>query len=137
MPIHALTSSTAAKLRSAQVVIDSVSVVKELVDNALDAKANNIIVLVSENLIDTIKVIDNGTGIAPEDRSHIGKRSHTSKISSLEDLDSIGGDSLGFRGQALASIAQLCGNNLSVTTRTKGEQVGVRLTIDCTGETIK
>lgn len=133
MPIKELAAGTAAKLRSAQVITDSVSVVKELIDNSFDAKATNIIVMVSENLLDTIKVVDNGTGIAPEDRSSIAKRSYTSKIRTLEDLDALGGTSLGFRGEALASIAELSGKGLTITTRTEGEEKALRLIIDRKG----
>ncbi|KAL9617139.1 MAG: hypothetical protein Q9160_008036 [Pyrenula sp. 1 TL-2023] len=123
MPISALPESTARAIGSILVLNDACAVVKELLDNALDAQATTVSVEISTNTLDIIQVKDNGCGIRPDDRKQIGKRSHTSKIETLEDLHCIGGTSLGFRGEALWSICELS-RTVSVTTRTHGEVVG-------------
>ncbi|KAK2798574.1 hypothetical protein FQN51_007594 [Onygenales sp. PD_10] len=132
MPITALPQSTVRAVRSAPVLSDSSSVVKELIDNALDAGATSISIEVSANTLDIIQVKDNGFGIHPDDRPLVCKRSYTSKLQTIEDLKDIGGKSLGFRGEALASAAEMCGG-LAVTTRVAGEVVGEVLKYDRQG----
>ncbi|MCJ1389334.1 hypothetical protein MMC18_002190 [Xylographa bjoerkii] len=122
MPITALPNNTTRAISSIQVLTDSVSVVKELVDNALDAQASTIIIELSANALDVIQVKDNGHGIAPDDRSLVCQPHCTSKIRDLEDVANIGGTSLGFRGQALASAAATSGC-LVLTTKIEGEPV--------------
>ena len=128
MPIAALPQDTVRAIGASQVLTDSASVVKELVDNALDAHASAIFIEVSINALDVIHVRDNGHGIAPADRSLVCKRYCTSKITSFEELSTIGGQSLGFRGEALASAAELSGS-LVVSTRIEGEATAVSLRI--------
>ncbi|KIX98973.1 uncharacterized protein Z520_05434 [Fonsecaea multimorphosa CBS 102226] len=123
MPIQALPENTARALGSSLVLTDARSVVKELVDNALDARATAISVEIANNTLDVIQVKDNGTGIGVEDRQLLCKRGCTSKIRSLEDLERLGGSSLGFRGEALASLVELS-QAVLVTTRVDGEVVG-------------
>ncbi len=121
MAIVPLPQATVHLLGSAQALTTPMSLVKELVDNALDAKASIIDILISPNTIDKIEVRDNGHGIREEDLDALGKRGHTSKLRSFDELRSIGGISLGFRGEALASAVQL--GEVTVTTRTEGEPV--------------
>ena len=99
---------------------------RRLIDNSLDAHATSISVEISSNTLDVIQVRDNGHGIAPPNRELLCKRYCTSKIVSEADLRDIGGRSLGFRGEALASAAELSGN-LFIATRVDGENVAVSL----------
>jgi DNA mismatch repair protein MutL len=137
MPIVAsikpLPPSTVHRLGSSQVLVDSRSVVKELIDNAIDARATFISIDISSNTLDVIQVTDNGHGIIPEDRATVCRRYNTSKISDFSDLVELGGTSLGFRGEALHSLANLSGG-LTVTTKVDGEIAAVKLIIARTGE---
>ena len=128
MPITALPSNTVHAIGSSQVLADSASLVKELVDNALDGRARAIFVDISTNALDIIQVKDNGHGIAPEDRGMLCKRYCTSKIRDLEDLTKVGGQSLGFRGEALASAAEMSGSIL-VSTRVEGEPTATAIKV--------
>lgn len=136
MPISALPESTQQTLRSTLNLHDATSVVKELIDNALDARATNITVEVSPNALDVIQVKDNGSGIGLEDRTLLCKNGFTSKIRNLSDLAELGGKHLGFRGEALASIAHLC-ESLNFTTRVDGETVGTALKFDAGGRLMR
>lgn len=135
MSIEPLPPSTVRAIGSSQVLTYSSSVVKELIDNALDARATNISVEISANTLDTIQVRDNGHGIAPDDRPLVCRRYCTSKIRDFADIKSVGGRWLGFRGEALASVAEISGG-LSVTTRVESEDVAVTLKIGRDGETV-
>jgi len=132
MPIAALPETTTRVIGSSLVLNDSTSVVKELVDNALDAGATVIGVEISANTLDTIQVKDNGTGVGVEDRPLLCKRGCTSKIRTLDDLAQLGGSFLGFRGEALASIAELS-DAVTVVTRTDGERAGTSIQYASTG----
>ena len=133
MSIKVLPSNAVRALGSSQVLTDSCSLVKELIENSLDANASSVFVEVSENALDVIQVRDNGSGIAPDDRKLVCKRHCTSKIKNLSDLAQIGGSSLGFRGEALASAAEMSGV-LNISTRVDGEAVAVGLFMSRTGE---
>ncbi|KAL8764817.1 MAG: hypothetical protein Q9209_007861 [Squamulea sp. 1 TL-2023] len=133
MTIAALPSQTVRAIGSTQALTDSASVVKELVDNALDAQATSIGIEISTNTLDVIQVKDNGHGIDPIDRPLACKRYCTSKIRDLEDLAKIGGASLGFRGEALASAVELSGA-VTLTTRIMGEATAVNLKVSQNGE---
>lgn len=126
MTIAVLPSHTVRAIGSTQALTDSASLVKELVDNALDARSTSVTVEISSNALDIIRVTDNGHGIAPIDRPLVCKRYCTSKIKDLDDLATIGGASLGFRGEALASAVELSGA-LTVITRIVGEATAVSL----------
>ncbi|OCK74327.1 ATPase domain of HSP90 chaperone/DNA topoisomerase II/histidine kinase, partial [Lepidopterella palustris CBS 459.81] len=80
MSIQTLPSTTIKQIRSAQVLTDPGSVVKELIDNTLDARATAIFVEISANTLDAIQVRDNGHGIFPGDRAMLGRRHCTSKL---------------------------------------------------------
>ncbi|OCL11025.1 hypothetical protein AOQ84DRAFT_288084, partial [Glonium stellatum] len=131
--IYALPPTTIRQIGSSQALADPSSVVKELIDNAIDARATSIFIEISINSLDVIQVRDNGHGVAPEDRAMLCRRHHTSKIRNFEDLKEIGGKSLGFRGEALASVAEMSGD-LRIFTRVEGEPVAVLLKIEKTGD---
>lgn len=136
MSIAALPPQAVRAIGSSQVLTDPASLVKELVDNALDAQATSISVEISTNTLDIIQLKDNGHGIPPVDRPLVCKRHCTSKIKDLEDLARIGGASLGFRGEALASAVEMSGG-LAVTTRIVGEATAISLKVSQKGEVEK
>lgn len=94
--------------------------VKELLDNALDASASSLQIEISQNTLDVIQLKDNGCGIPTEDHPNVCKHAFTSKIETVDDLRNVGGTSLGFRGEALASVAEMSGS-VTITTRTASE----------------
>lgn len=130
MPITALPETTVRLLGSAAALTAPVDVVKELLDNALDAAATSVEILVTANLVDSIQVRDNGHGIQADDYNSLGRMGHTSKLTSFEELRTFGGDTLGFRGQALASANSL--GRVTVVTRCIGDPTAVKLTL-CAG----
>ncbi|KAL8388424.1 hypothetical protein RB595_009252 [Gaeumannomyces hyphopodioides] len=121
MPILPLPQDAARLLRAHVVIVTPLSVVKELVDNAIDAHASAVEVLISPNTVDRIEVRDNGRGISPSDYEALGRRGHTSKLARLEELKALGGKSLGFRGEAVAAMCAV--GKVTVTTRTAGERM--------------
>ena len=136
MGIEALPASTVRTIGATQVLNDPASVVKELIDNALDAQSTSISIEIHANTLDSIQVRDSGHGIAPEDRQLVAKPHCTSKIGGEGDLKAIGGTSLGFRGEALASAAEMSGS-LTISTRVEGEEVATALKINQRGEVVK
>ncbi|KAF2096682.1 hypothetical protein NA57DRAFT_42483, partial [Rhizodiscina lignyota] len=131
--VKPLSASLVRHIGSSQSLTEPSSVVKELIDNALDARASSISIEISPNTVDFIQVRDNGHGIAPEDRQLVARRHCTSKIRDIDDLKKVGGTSLGFRGVALASIAAMS-SALAITTRVEGEEVAIKLHIGKDGE---
>ncbi|CAD6448015.1 fd0cca7a-cc59-4a19-8483-a8bf0419b1ff [Sclerotinia trifoliorum] len=131
MTINALSESTIHLLGSSQVLTTPTSLIKELIDNALDAKATCIDILISQNTIDKIEVRDNGDGIQLGDLDALGRRGHTSKLTTFTELRNLGGRSLGFRGEALASACQL--GDVSITTKTDGQPVGTCVKLKAMG----
>lgn len=123
--INLLSQSTIDQIAAGEVVERPSSVVKELVENAIDAKAGAITVELREGGLKLIRVTDNGCGIEKEQVEKAFLRHATSKIISIEDLNS--SDSLGFRGEALSSIAAV--SQVEMITKTKKELTGVRYTI--------
>ncbi|KAK1638206.1 hypothetical protein BDP81DRAFT_480273 [Colletotrichum phormii] len=126
-----LPQATVRQLGSSVVIPSPVSLVKELVDNAIDANANNVETWISANAIDKIQVRDNGHGICSEDYDALGRRSHTSKLRTFEELQCKGGQTLGFRGDALASVNAV--SKLTITTRTSQDQVATLLILNPKG----
>jgi DNA mismatch repair ATPase MutL len=131
--IAALPPTTVRQIGSHQLLTDPSSVVKELIDNALDARAKSVFVDIAANTIDFIWVKDDGHGIPNEDRALAYHRYCTSTIRDYSDLKEVGGKWLGFRGEALASVADMSGT-LCITTRVEGEPVAVKLTYQRNGE---
>lgn len=125
MTITALSEDTVRLLGSHTVITTPVDLVKELLDNAIDAKATSVNVLVSPNFVDKIEVRDNGHGIHAYDYSALGRAGHTSKTTSFGDVSTLGGTALGFRGQALASANNI--GTVTVTTRTAEDPTAVAL----------
>lgn len=101
--IHVLDQSTVDKIAAGEVVERPASVVKELVENSIDAGADRITIEIRDGGITMIRISDNGKGIAPDDIPLAFLRHATSKIVTVQDLSSL--NSLGFRGEALSSIA--------------------------------
>ena len=126
MPIKILDSQTAERIAAGEVIEDPASVVKELVENSLDAGANQIEISVTQGGKRQIKVTDNGSGIAPSELVPAFSRFATSKLSSLEDLEDI--TSLGFRGEALPSIAAV--SRVTLTSRRKEDFSAMRLRLE-------
>ncbi|KAI9736062.1 MAG: hypothetical protein M1818_006238 [Claussenomyces sp. TS43310] len=103
---------TIHQIQSGQVIVDLCSVVKELVENSLDAAATSIEVRFKNQGLDSIEVQDNGSGISPENYETVALKHHTSKLATYSDLSSL--DTFGFRGEALSSLCAL--SQFTVTT---------------------
>ena len=121
--IQVLTSDVAAKIAAGEVVERPASVVKELIENSIDAKATQISIEVKGGGLGLIQVVDSGVGIPADEVETAFQRHATSKINSSEDLDSI--RTLGFRGEALPSIAAV--SEVELTTRTENDLAGTRI----------
>ncbi len=124
--IKLLSQETIDKIAAGEVVERPSSVVKELVENAIDAKATAITVEIKEGGISFIRITDNGCGIEREQVPTAFLRHSTSKIKQVEDLLSI--TSLGFRGEALSSIAAV--SQVELITKTYGELTGTKYVIE-------
>ena len=103
--IKPIESSSVHRIQSGQVIVDLCSVVKELVENSIDAGATSVEIRFKNNGLDAIEVSDNGSGIAKEDFESVGLKHHTSKLRSYDDLSEL--DTFGFRGEALSSLCAL------------------------------
>ncbi|SPN98590.1 related to DNA mismatch repair protein [Cephalotrichum gorgonifer] len=117
--IKALAESVVNKIAAGEIIIAPVNALKELMENAVDAGATNLEILVKDGGLKLLQITDNGCGIEKDDLSILCERHTTSKLSSFEDLKEI--STYGFRGEALASISQIA--HLSVTTKTKDSAV--------------
>lgn len=124
--IHMLSDDTVNKIAAGEVVERPVAVVKELVENAIDADATAITIEIKEGGIAFIRITDNGCGISREDIPLAFAAHATSKIAGVEDLLNV--SSLGFRGEALASIAAV--TNLEMLTKEPGALSGCRFVVD-------
>ena len=123
--IKVLEKNVADKIAAGEVIERPISIVKELVENALDAGADSIVVEIKNGGKSYIRVTDNGCGIPCEEAETAFLRHATSKIDSVSDLDAI--DTLGFRGEALASISAVTRTEL--VTKTADSKTGTRLVL--------
>ena len=117
---------TINKIAAGEVIERPASVIKEMVENSIDAGANNITVEIKNGGISFIKVTDNGKGIAQDDLEIAFERHATSKIRSADDLSTV--TSMGFRGEALASIAAIA--NVEMISKTANQEIGYRVVVE-------
>lgn len=124
--IKLLPDSVANQIAAGEVIQRPASVIKELVENAIDAGATSIQIVLKDAGRTLIQVIDNGKGMSDTDARLAFERHSTSKISKAEDLFSL--QTMGFRGEALASIAAI--SQVELRTRAKGAQLGTKIMIN-------
>ena len=117
---------TINKIAAGEVIERPASVIKEMVENSIDAGATKVTVEIKNGGISFIKVTDNGKGIAQDDLEIAFERHATSKIRSADDLDTV--TSMGFRGEALASIAAIA--NVELISKTKEQETGYRVVVE-------
>ena len=123
---------TINKIAAGEVIERPASVVKEMVENSIDAGATNITVEIKNGGISFIKISDNGKGIAADDLEIAFERHATSKIRSAEDLNTV--TSMGFRGEALASIAAVA--NVELISKTSEQEIGYKVVVEA-GDILK
>ena len=126
MKIQRLSEQLASQIAAGEVVERPSSVVKELVENAIDAGATTINIDVRQGGRESIQIADNGQGITAEDIETAFLRHATSKLTAIEDLNAI--RTLGFRGEALAAIAAV--SQLTIVSRAEGADAGTRLVLE-------
>lgn len=124
MKIKVLPDTVINQIAAGEVVERPASVIRELVDNSVDAGATDIFIAVEAGGHTRLKVRDNGCGMTRDEALLAFERHATSKVSAIEDLDSL--STLGFRGEALASIAAV--SKVRLTTRSKGHELGTAVT---------
>ena len=123
--IKLLPDSVANQIAAGEVIQRPASVVKELVENAIDAGATDISIIIKDAGRTLIQVVDNGSGMSPTDARMAFERHATSKIAAADDLYTL--HTMGFRGEALASIAAVA--QIELRTMRPGDSIGSRLTI--------
>ncbi len=122
--IKLLSPEQALKIAAGEVIERPSNIIKELLENSIDAGATKIIIKVYQAGKKSIMIIDNGSGMTPQDAMLCVAQHATSKISSVDDLEKI--TTFGFRGEALASINAV--SNLTIITKTDNDQTGTELT---------
>ncbi len=126
MPIRLLSPEVSSQIAAGEVIERPASVVKELMENALDAGATNISIIISDAGRRLIEIADNGSGIDSQELVLAVARHGTSKLARAEDLFHI--ETLGFRGEALASIASV--SHLTITSKIADSDAGARLRVE-------
>ena len=124
--IHLLPDSVANQIAAGEVIQRPASIVKELLENSLDAGATSIELIVTDAGKTSLQVIDNGKGMSETDARLSFERHATSKIHSATDLFAL--RTMGFRGEALASIAAVA--QVELRTRQKGDEIGTKINIE-------
>lgn len=124
--IKQLDNNTINKIAAGEVIESPKSIVKELVENSIDAKADEVIIEIKNGGKKFIRITDNGVGIKKDEIEDAFKRHYTSKINTADDLDSL--HTLGFRGEALASIAAVA--KVEIISRTADDISGTKLVIE-------
>ncbi len=117
---------TINKIAAGEVIERPSSVIKEMIENSIDAKATNITIDIQNGGISYIKITDNGKGIQKDDLEMAFERHATSKIRCAEDLNQV--KSMGFRGEALASIAAI--SNVELVSKTEDQQIGYKVVVE-------
>lgn len=117
---------TINQIAAGEVIERPASVIKEMVENSIDAGADKITVEIRNGGISYIKITDNGSGIAKDDLEIAFERHATSKIRNASDLDTV--TSMGFRGETLASIAAIA--NVELVSKTKEQDVGYKIVVE-------
>lgn len=123
--IHVLDDATINKIAAGEVIERPSSVVKELIENSIDAGASDIRIEVKKSGKSSIRVVDNGCGMSKEDAALSFVKHATSKITNVEDIGIV--NTMGFRGEALSSISAVA--NVEIVTKTKGELSGTKVIV--------
>ena len=126
MPIQILNTDLSSRIAAGEIIERPSSIIKELIDNSIDASSNKINIAIQNGGLTSILVSDNGNGIPHNEIQLAMQRHATSKISTLEDLDNI--STLGFRGEALPSISAI--SKFQIFTKTKEDYMGSNLQIN-------
>ncbi|XP_050718978.1 PMS1 protein homolog 1-like isoform X2 [Eriocheir sinensis] len=129
MVLQALPQDTVRLIKSTQVITSPASIVKELLENSIDAGATAVSIRLENYGFSFLEVRDNGRGIKEEDVQYVAKPHFTSKIQTFADLETL--STYGFRGEALASLCAVA--EVSITTKTKESTLGHTYTLDHTG----
>lgn len=131
--IQALSNDTIIKIAAGEMIENPASIIKELVENSIDASADKISIEIKDNGASYIRVTDNGSGLSREDLSLAFKRHTTSKIRSIEELDET--LTLGFRGEALSSIASA--SDVTIISKTPDDKLGFMAKINHNGDILE
>lgn len=131
--VHHISNDVSARISTAQVIVSLSCAVRQLIDNALDASAQNLEIRVKNNGFESVEVIDDGTGIEAENFDSLCKPHSTSKLSCLNDFSHL--STLGFRGEALNALCAL--SSITITTRCRSSPLGTKLRFDHSGNVVE